>query len=55
MFNDFNLKDSEVLEIINKYEDLINKYSLIDGKIEKGLKDEIITIIYLKLTKNRKK
>ena len=55
MFNNFDLKDEEVLQIINDYENLINKYSFIKGKFEKELKTEIITTIYLKLTKNRKK
>ena len=55
MFNNFDLKDEDVLQIINDYDELINKYSIVNGKLERALKAEIITTIYLKLTKNRKK
>ena len=57
MFNNFNLTDDEVIEIINQYENLINKYSKLnaDGNIDEDLKSEIIEKIYIVLTKNREK
>ena len=57
MFNNFNLTDDEVIEIINQYENLINKYSKlnIDDDIDEDLKSEIIEKIYIVLTKNREK
>lgn len=55
MFNNFNLSDDEVLEITNQYENLINKYSRINGEIDEDLKQEIILNIYKSLTKNREK
>lgn len=55
MFNNFDLSDEEVLEIANKYENLINKYSRINGEIDEDLKQEIILNIYKSLTKNREK
>lgn len=57
MFNNFNLTDDEVIEIINQYENLINKYSKLNitGDIDEDLKSEIIEKIYIVLTKNREK
>ena len=57
MFNNYNLTDEEVLEIIKKYENLINKYSRLytNGPIDEDLKQEIIIKIYMVLTKNREK
>lgn len=57
MFNNYNLTDEEVLEIIEKYENLINKYSRLytNGSIDEDLKQEIIIKIYMVLTKNREK
>ena len=57
MFNNYNLTDEEVLEIIEKYENLINKYSRLytNGPIDEDLKQEIIIKIYMVLTKNREK
>lgn len=55
MFNNYNLQDNEVLEIISQYNNLINKYSQINGKINEDLKQEITIEIYKTLTKNRKK
>ena len=54
-FNNYNLTDEEVLEIIDKYDNLINLYSEIDGVINEDLKQEIIITIFIKLTKNRKR
>lgn len=55
MFNNFNLSDDDVMEIINQYDNLINKYSRINGEIDEDLKQEIIIEIYKTLTKNREK
>lgn len=54
VFNNFNLTDEEVEDIIFDYDNLINKYSKINGEIDKDLKQEITIEIYLTLTKNRK-
>lgn len=53
LFNNFNLTNDEVLSIIDDYKNLINKYSIIDKKIDEDLKQEIILTIYKSLTKNR--
>lgn len=55
IFKDFNMTDEEVMEIINEYNNLINKYSKINGIIDEDLKQEIIVQIYITLTKNREK
>ena len=55
MFKDFNLSDDEVFEIIKKYENLINRYSKINGSLNEDLRQEIIISIYTSLTKNREK
>lgn len=55
IFNNFDLSNDEVMEIIGEYENLINKYSKINGIIDEDLKQEIIIQIYRTLTKNRKK
>ena len=49
MFRDFNLSDDEVLNIIKKYENLIN------FEINEDLRQEIILNIYITLTRNREK
>ncbi len=57
MFNNYNLSDDDVIEIINRYENLINKYSRItkDDPIDEDLRAEIVKKIYTSLTKNRKR
>lgn len=55
MFKDFNLSDDEVLGIIEEYENLINRYSQINGEINEDLRQEIILNIYKLLTRNREK
>ena len=55
MFKDFNLSDDEVFEIVQKYENLINMYSKINGSLNEDLRQEIIISIYTSLTKNREK
>ena len=43
MFNNYNLTDDDVIGILNKYENLINKYSRLypGGPIDEDLKGEI--------------
>ena len=41
MFNNFNLSDEQVLYIIKKYKNLINKYSKINGELDEDLKCKI--------------
>lgn len=53
MFKNFNLSDKEVLDIIEQYENLINKYSKINEQIDEDLRQEIILNIYKNLIKNR--
>lgn len=55
MFRNFNLSDDEVIHIIFEYDNLINKYSKINGRVDEDLKQEIIIEIYRTLTKNREK
>ncbi len=55
MFKNFNLTDGEVLDIINTYENLINKASVINGRLNAELRETIIVSIYIRLTRNRKK
>ena len=55
MFNNFNLSDDEVFEIIKEYENLINLHSCINGSLNEDLRQEIIISIYTTLTKNREK
>lgn len=57
MFNNYNLTDEEIIEIINKYANLINKYSRIypRGPIDEDLRGEIIEKMYRILTSNREK
>ena len=57
MFNNYNLSDDDVIEIINRYENLINKYSRItkDEPMDEDLRAEISKKIYTSLTKNRKR
>ena len=57
MFNNYNLTYDEVIEILNKYQNLINKYSrlYVGGPIDEDLKSEIIEKIYVVLTQNRER
>ena len=57
MFNNYNLTDEDVIGIINKYENLINKYSRLypGGAIDEDLREYIIEKIYKTLTQNREK
>ena len=55
MFNDFNLKDEEIIKIINDYKPLILKNSIISDKFDEDLKQEIELRIFKTLSKNRKK
>lgn len=55
MFNNFNLSNKEILKIIDDYKNLINKNSIINGKIDEDLQQEIRLLIFKVLSKNRKK
>lgn len=55
IFRNFNLSDDEVMEIIYTYDNLLNKYSKINGRIDEDLKQEITVEIYKTLTKNRER
>ena len=55
MFKNFNMTDDEVMEIIYTYDNLLNKYSKINGRIDEDLKQEITVEIYKTLTKNRER
>lgn len=55
IFKNFNMTDDEVMEIISSYDNLLNKYSKINGKIDEDLKQEITIEIYKTLTKNRER
>lgn len=54
MFNNFSLSDQEILKIIDDYNNLINKNSIINGKIDEDLQQEIKLLIFKILSKNRK-
>lgn len=57
MFNNYNLSDDDVIAILNKYQNLINKYSrpFPNEPIDEDLKSEIIEKLYKTLTINREK
>lgn len=55
IFKNFNMSDDEVMEIINTFDNLINRYSMINGSIDEDLKQEIRIQIYITLTKNRER
>lgn len=55
IFKNFNMTDDEVMEIIYTYDNLLNKYSKINGRIDEDLKQEIKLEIYKTLTKNRER
>ena len=54
MFNNFDLSDEEILKIISDYENLINKNSIVNCKIDEDLQQEIKLLIFRTLSKNRK-
>lgn len=55
MFNEFKLKDKEVIKIVNDYKPLILKESTLNKGIDEDLMQEIELEIFRALTKNRKK
>lgn len=57
MFNNYNLTDDEVMEIIFSNKKLIDKYSKLDAKgpVDDDLQAEIIEKIYRVLTRNRER
>ena len=54
MFNNFSLSDNEILKIINDYKNLINKNSIVNGKVDEDLQQEIYILIFKVLSKNIK-
>lgn len=54
-FNNYNLTDEEVLNVIEQSIDTINFYARINGVIDEDLKQEMIIAIYEQLTKGRRK
>ena len=55
MFNNFNLSDLEIMNIIERYYPLIIKRSKINYKYDEDLCQEIKLNIWKELSKNRKK
>lgn len=55
MFNNFDLSDLEIMNIIKKYNPLIIKSSKINYKYDEDLCQEIKLNIWKELSKNRKK
>lgn len=55
MFNEFKLKDKEVIKIVNDYKPLILKESTLNKGIDEDLMQEIELEIFRALTKNRKR
>ena len=55
MFNDFSLSDEEILKIIEEYKPLILIRSKINFKFDEDLYQEIMIVIFKKLSENRKK
>ncbi len=55
MFNNFTLKDNEIIKILSDYEPLILKFSTLNKGLDEDLEQEIKLSIYKELKKNRKK
>ncbi|MBQ3409627.1 MAG: helix-turn-helix domain-containing protein [Clostridia bacterium] len=55
MFNNYDLTDKDVMGILSRYDNLINKYSYINGEFSNDLKQYIVAKVYINLTKNREK
>lgn len=55
MFNNFDLKDEEIIKIIQDYKPLILNKSMINHKLDEDLNQELIIKIYKVLSKNRNK
>lgn len=55
MFNEFNLSDDEIIKIIKDYKPLIIEASIINGRYDEDLSQEIKIEIFRYLSKNRKK
>lgn len=54
MFNNFNLKDEEIMKIIEVYKPLILKKSTLNFRFDEDLCQEIKISIWRELSKNRK-
>ncbi len=50
MFNNFAMSDEDIIEIIQTYNNLIKKASIINGVYIEDLEQEIVIEIYKKLT-----
>ena len=55
MFNNFKLSDEEIIKIIEDYNPLIIRKSIINDKVDEDLAQEIKVAIFRELSKNRKK
>lgn len=55
MFNNFDLKDEEIIKIIEDYNPLITRKSILGDKMDEDLSQEIKVAIFKELSKNRKK
>lgn len=53
MFNNFNLTDAEIMKIIDDYNPLIIKSSVLKNGLDEDLMQEIKLQIFKDLTKNR--
>ena len=54
-FHKLDLSDQEILKIIEDYKNLINKNSMVSGRFDEDLQQEIKLLIFKVLSKNRKK
>ena len=55
MFRNFNLSDEEIIKIINDYNPLIARESILNAGVDEDLMQEIRMEIIRVLKKNRKK
>lgn len=53
MFNNFNLKDEEIMKIIEDYKPLILNKSMINSRLDEDLNQEILIKIFKVLSMNR--
>ena len=53
MFNNFNLSNEEILKIIENYDNLIRKYSYVNGVFDEDIEQEIKLKIFCALSRNR--
>ena len=53
MFNNFNLRDEEIMKIIEDYKPLILNKSMINSRLDEDLNQEILIKIFKVLSMNR--